>query len=170
MKVAMSESPEVCQFPPTEAISPHCYNVSASNWKQSLKFGTFAFTNFVKLNVYLWRLSQHYMHFFCMFHPSAYFWGNNHRLSPAHNRTSNVPHAQLFSPYRTIQLPKGTVWRFPIATLHDSTYSCMHRAACIDMRNCYYLHAVSWGLIKSSAGNTLDIPNAQLSLKWIGTD
>ena len=85
MKVAMSESPEVCQFPSTEAISPHCYNVSASNWKQRLKFGTFAFTNFVKLNVYLWRLSQHYMHFFCMFHPSAYFWGNNHRLSPAHN-------------------------------------------------------------------------------------
>ena len=29
--VAMSESPEVCQFSSTEAISTHCYNVSASN-------------------------------------------------------------------------------------------------------------------------------------------
>ena len=29
--VAMSESPEVCQFSSTEAISQHCYNVSASN-------------------------------------------------------------------------------------------------------------------------------------------
>ena len=30
-KLAMSESPEVCQFSSTEAISQHCYNVSASN-------------------------------------------------------------------------------------------------------------------------------------------
>ena len=29
--VAMSESLEVCQFSSTEAISTHCYNVSASN-------------------------------------------------------------------------------------------------------------------------------------------
>ena len=29
--VAMSESPEVCQFSSTEAISTHCYNVPASN-------------------------------------------------------------------------------------------------------------------------------------------
>ena len=29
--LAMSESPEVCQFSSTEAISQHCYNVSASN-------------------------------------------------------------------------------------------------------------------------------------------
>ena len=30
-QIAMSESPEVCQFSSTEAISQHCYNVSASN-------------------------------------------------------------------------------------------------------------------------------------------
>ena len=29
--VVMSESLEVCQFSSTEAISTHCYNVSASN-------------------------------------------------------------------------------------------------------------------------------------------
>ena len=29
--IAMSESLEVCQFSSTEAISTHCYNVSASN-------------------------------------------------------------------------------------------------------------------------------------------
>ena len=29
--LAMSESPEVCQFSSTEAISTHCYNASASN-------------------------------------------------------------------------------------------------------------------------------------------
>ena len=31
LQIAMSESPEVCQFSSTEAISTHCYNVSASN-------------------------------------------------------------------------------------------------------------------------------------------
>ena len=37
---------------------------------------------------------------------------------------------------------------------------------------CGIYNAVSLGLIKfsASAGNTLDIPNAQLSLEWIGTD
>ena len=30
----MSASPEVCQFSSTGAISPHCYNVSASNQVQ----------------------------------------------------------------------------------------------------------------------------------------
>ena len=30
-EVAMSESPELCQFSSTEAISQHCCNVSASN-------------------------------------------------------------------------------------------------------------------------------------------
>ena len=52
MKVAMSESSEVCQFPSTEAIFPHGYNnVSASNREQRLLrgLGTFAFTNFVKI-------------------------------------------------------------------------------------------------------------------------
>ena len=29
--IAMSEPPEACQFSSTEAISQHCYNVSASN-------------------------------------------------------------------------------------------------------------------------------------------
>ena len=34
LKVAMSESPEVCQFSSTEAISQHCYTISASNLVQ----------------------------------------------------------------------------------------------------------------------------------------
>ena len=48
IKVAMSESLEVCQFSSTEAISTHCYNISASNLVQRFLrcLGTFAFTNF----------------------------------------------------------------------------------------------------------------------------
>ena len=47
-----TESPEVCQFSSTEAISQHCYNISASNFvKRFFKgLGTFAFTNYVKIS------------------------------------------------------------------------------------------------------------------------
>ena len=47
--IAMSKSPEVCQFSSTEAISQHCYNVSASNCVQRFVkgLGTFAFTTAV---------------------------------------------------------------------------------------------------------------------------
>ena len=31
LTIAMSESPEICEFSSTEAISQHCYNVSTSN-------------------------------------------------------------------------------------------------------------------------------------------
>ena len=50
----MSESPDVCQFSSTEAISQHCYNVSASNWVQRFfkGLGTFAFTNYVPFSSY----------------------------------------------------------------------------------------------------------------------
>ena len=59
----MSESPEVCQFSSTEAISQHCYNVSASNCVQRFVkgLGTFAFTNYVKIYALVkntWTLSS----------------------------------------------------------------------------------------------------------------
>ena len=135
MKVAMSESPEVCQFPPTEAISPHCYHASASNWKQRLKFGTFAFTNFVKLNVYLRRLSQDYMHFFCMFHPSVYFWGNNRLCITAHNDFQCSTCTTIFAIYTG---QRGSVkisdcnFAWFNSCMHRAAWfnSCMHRAAC----------------------------------------
>ena len=61
----MSESPEVCQFSSTEAISQHCYNVSASNCVQRFVkgLGTFAFTNYVKISALVkntWTFSSYF--------------------------------------------------------------------------------------------------------------
>ena len=140
MKVAMSESPEVCQFPPTEAISPHWYNASASNWKQRLKFGIFACTNFVKLNVYLRRLSQDYMHFSACFIPRLFEVITIDCVLLV-TMTSNVPHTQLFSPYRT-SCPKGQCedFRLQLCMIRLLHASCgMYRYAELLLFTCRFV-------------------------------
>ena len=107
--VAMSESPEVCQFSSTEAISTHCCNASASNWVQRFLrcLGTFALTNFVKMSA----LVKNACTFFVIFHPfSVYFWGNNRLCTPAHNDFQY----STMNNYICIPdwLPKGTVQVF----------------------------------------------------------
>ena len=68
--LAMSESPEVCQFSSTVAISQHCYNVAASNWVQRFfkGLGTFTFTNYVKISALVkntWTFSSYFIIFLC---------------------------------------------------------------------------------------------------------
>ena len=70
--VAMSESPEVCQFSSTEAVSQHCYNVSASNSIQRFfkGLGTFAFTNYEKITALVKNtrtFSSYFVVFLCNF-------------------------------------------------------------------------------------------------------
>ena len=71
-EVAMSESPEVCQFSSTEAISQHCYTISASNLVQRFVkgLGTFASTNYVKISALVkntWTFSSYFVIFLCNF-------------------------------------------------------------------------------------------------------
>ena len=68
----MSESPEVCQFSSTEAISQHCYTISASNLVQRFVkgLGTFASTNYVKISAFVkntWTFSSYFVIFLCNF-------------------------------------------------------------------------------------------------------
>ena len=70
--VAMSESPEVCQFSSTEAISQHCYTISASNLVQRFVkgLGTFASTNYVKISALVkntWTFSAYFVIILCNF-------------------------------------------------------------------------------------------------------
>ena len=68
----MSESPEVCQFSSTEAISQHCYTISASNLVQRFVkgLGTFASTNYVKISALVkntWTFSAYFVIILCNF-------------------------------------------------------------------------------------------------------
>ena len=70
--VAMSESPEVCQFSSTEAISQHSYTISASNLVQRFVkgLGTVASTNYVKISALVkntWTFSSYFVIFLCNF-------------------------------------------------------------------------------------------------------
>ena len=154
--LAMSESPEVCQFSSTVAISQHCYNVSASNWVQrfSKGLGTFTFTNYVKTSALVkntWTFSSYFIIFLCN---SEVITGFILLLTV----TCNIRQWTTIFAYQTGCQRRQC--RFLIATLIQL------------LRKCYYLqpkNAVFWAFIKPSAGFTLDIPNEQPSLDWIDT-
>ena len=121
--VAMSESPEVCPFSSTEAISTHCYNVSASNWVQRFLrcLGTFAFTNFVKMSALVKNactFSSYFILFLCIFEVITDF-------VLLLTMTFNIQQWTTIFAYQT-GCPRGQC-RFLIATLIQL------------LRKCYYL-------------------------------
>ena len=153
--IAMSESPEVCQFSSTEAISQHSYTISASNLVQRFVkgLGTVASTNYVKISALVkntWTFSSYFVIFLCNFEVITGF-------ILLFTVTCNIRQWTTIFAYQTGCQRRQC--RFLIATLIQL------------LRKCYYLQpkkAVFQAFIQPSAGSTLDIPNEQPSLDWIG--
>ena len=147
----MSESPEVCQFSSTEVTSQHCYNVSASNWIQRFfkGLGTFAFTNYVKITA-LVKNTRTFSSYFVIFLLNRFY-------TPAHSDLQYLAMNNHFCipdwlPKETVQVSDCNFDPAPPEILLFTAKRRRFKA-----------------FIKPSAGFTLDIPNEQPSLDWIGT-